>query len=557
MKRQIQCCWRRAALLAAIILIVTACSEPASTSVAAVSPEPADTAAPASTSTPIPPTPTSTTAPTATTAPELQQPEEPEPAATPEPEPSPEADHEHVDGESVGIIYHDLFTDISSGWPNGIVFDNFYIGYHEPEFYHVEVHEPNDKAIAVLPDMTFEDVTAEVEVFTDEANTAQSGDFRFGLALRRSGNHYYAFTISPNTKSWQVLKSSPTGLEILEEGTDETIHDFGEVDKLRVDASGPNFTFHINDRPVSQVEDGEYTTGELGFIVETFDSPRAHIHYDSLTVREVSEVDVLYHDLFRDISTGWPNGIVFDNYYIGYHEPEFYHVEVHEPNDKAIAVLPDREFEDVTAEVEVFTDEANTAQSGDFSYGLALRRSGNHYYAFTISPNTKSWRVLKSSPTGLEILDEGADETIHDFGEVDRLRVDANGPIFTFYINDRPVSQVEDGEYTIGDLGFIVETFDSPRAHIHYDSLTVREARVPQAACMVTILVLNLREGPGLSFSPIELLPDGTRLEPLARSSDDLWILVRIEGGDLVGWVASFEPYVSCNFPVTDLPVSS
>jgi hypothetical protein len=264
---------------------------------------------------------------------------------------------------------------------------------------------------------------------------------------------------------------------------------------------------------------------------------------------------VLYQDRFKDISSGWPSGVDFDNYYIGYHEPEFYHVEVHEPNDSAIVVLPGQEFSDVTAEVEVFADEANTAQSGDFRYGLVLRRSGNQYYAFTINPSTKDWHILKSSPNGLEVLEEGTDETIHGLQEVDMLRVDANGPVFTFHINGRPVSQVEDAAYAAGDLGFIVETFDSPRAHIHYDSLTIREPKAPQLICTATALALNLRDGPGLNYSPIITLFNGTHLEPLARSSDNQWIQIRIQGSEQTGWVAAFSPYISCNFSVTDLPV--
>jgi hypothetical protein len=478
--------------------------------------------------------------PTATSSPEPEQQPTQVPTIAPETVPA-------------GVLYNDRFRDTSSGWPSA-EFDNFYIGYHEPEFYHVEVHEPNDNTIVVLPGQEFGDITAEVEVFADEANTAQSGDFRYGLVLRRSGNQYYAFMISPGTKAWHVLKSSPTGLEVLEEGTDDTIQGLADVDMLRVDANGPIFTFHINDQPVSQVEDATYTAGDLGFIVETFDSPRAHIHYDSLTIREISEIDVLYNDRFRDASSGWPSA-EFDNFYIGYHEPEFYHVEVHEPNDNTIVVLPGQEFDDITAEVEVFADEANTAQSGDFRYGLVLRRSGNQYYAFMISPGTKAWHVLKSSPTGLEVLEEGVDDTILGLADADMLRVDANGPIFTFLINGQPVSQIEDATYTAGDLGFIVETFDSPRAHIHYDSLTLREAKPPQQICVVDAAALNLRDGPGLDYTPpIRILPEGTRLEPLVLSPDGQWIQIRVQGSEQIGWVAAFSPYVSCNFSVSDLP---
>jgi hypothetical protein len=37
---------------------------------------------------------------------------------------------------------------------------------------------------------------------------------------------------------------------------------------------------------VTQVNDPDYTSGEVGFVVETLDESLAHIHYDSLTIRE-------------------------------------------------------------------------------------------------------------------------------------------------------------------------------------------------------------------------------------------------------------------------------
>ena len=40
-------------------------------------------------------------------------------------------------------------------------------------------------------------------------------------------------------------------------------------------------------QPVTQFSDLDYTGGEVGFFVETFDESMAHIHYDTLTIREV------------------------------------------------------------------------------------------------------------------------------------------------------------------------------------------------------------------------------------------------------------------------------
>jgi hypothetical protein len=77
-----------------------------------------------------------------------------------------------------GIIYRDDFTDPKSGWPNSLEFGNYYIGYHEPNHYHVEVHVPNDRAVVAVPKQTFGDFTVETKVLTDPNNTAKTGDFR-------------------------------------------------------------------------------------------------------------------------------------------------------------------------------------------------------------------------------------------------------------------------------------------------------------------------------------------------------------------------------------------
>ena len=138
-----------------------------------------------------------------------------------------------------------------------------------------------------MPEQSFGDFIAEAEVFVSQENTAPRGDFRYGLVVRRAGEQYYGFTISPHTKTWSVLKSSPSGVKLLlNEGTEASIQGLEGANTLRVGAKGPDFTFYINGQLVSRVEDADYASGEVGFFVQTFDSPRAHLHYDSLVIRE-------------------------------------------------------------------------------------------------------------------------------------------------------------------------------------------------------------------------------------------------------------------------------
>ena len=191
-----------------------------------------------------------------------------------------------------GVLAQDGFADSGSGWP--ILSEGTYLfGYHPPDYYHVEVGLPNAHTV-VSREANFDNVTVETKVLVDHTNTEQ-GNFRYGLALRRSAeDQYYAFTVSPRSGTWEVLKSTPTGLEVLTNGLVESLQGFAppgftpdKTDTLRVDANGSNFIFHINGQPVTQVSDADYANGAIGFFVETFDETLAHIHYDELTIRQV------------------------------------------------------------------------------------------------------------------------------------------------------------------------------------------------------------------------------------------------------------------------------
>lgn len=556
MNTRVSLIWRRIVLALIGLLLLVACRDaqvPEPTSV----PEAVATAAEAEP--PTVPAATATTAPADT--PEAEAPTaaavETEPTEAAEPVATATTPVEAVSTESDDdVLVSDDFTDSSSGWPGTQRFDNYYFGYHEPEWYHVEVQAPNEHVIVPLPEHTFDDASIDANVFVETSLSEQEGDFRYGIALRRSGRQFYAFTIDPTNGTWAVLKSSPTSLDTLLDGTNESIQGFDVADRLRVDAIGSSFTFYINGTAVAQVHDEEYASGEIGFFVQTFDMQRVHVHYDDLQVRIPRHEDVILSDDFTDSSSGWPGTQRFDAYYFGYHEPEWYHVEVHTPNEHVLVPLPEHSFGNVSIEADLFVETSLSEREGDFRYGVALRRSGRQFYAFTVDPNTGAWAVLKSSPTSLEALLEGANETLQGFDVADRLRVDAIGSNFTFSINGNAVAQVHDEEYSSGEIGFFVQTFDNQRVHVHYDALTIREVAAPPQVCTVLSSALNLRPGPGIEFTPIvRSLPSGTRVIPLTQSAFLPWIQVEVEGTGETGWIYANEPYASCNFDPSDLPM--
>ena len=457
------------------------------------------------------------------------------------------------------VLYQDDFTNPATGWSED-KFDNYFIGYHEPEYYHIEITSPNSKTTVFEPQkQSFDDATIELDVLTVSAKTAADGDFRYGLAFRRSGDQYYAFTVSPRTKKWFALKSSPNQLTVLAEGTDNNLHDLDNDDTLRVDAQGSNFLFHINDEVVGEASDPDYASGEIGFYVESFDSPNTHIHFDNLVIRKLEMPEdagtaLLYEDDFTNPATNWPDR-KFDNYFIGYHEPEYYHVEVTSPNYKTAVFEPQkRSFGDFTIELQVLTVSAKTAAEGDFRYGLAFRRSGDQYYSFAISPRTKKWFVLKNSPNGVTVLTEGTDENIHDMDNDDTLRVDAQGPNFLFHLNDQLISQASDPDYASGEIGFYVESFDSPNTHIHFDNLTIQDLKL-DLICRIEGTVY-VRSGPGKTYPQTALLSDGDTVKALGISPNQ-WIEIKAEGSEAPGWASYSEGYMSCTPTIDLFPIVS
>ena len=56
------------------------------------------------------------------------------------------------------------------------------------------------------------------------------------------------------------------------------------------------------------------------------------------------------------------------------------------------------------------------------------------------------------------------------------MRAEAIGPNFTFYINDELVDAAIDSDFSRGDIGLLVGTYEEPGTHIAFDNLKVWEA---------------------------------------------------------------------------------
>jgi len=188
------------------------------------------------------------------------------------------------------VLYQDDFRNPATGWAVA-EFGSYFIGYHEPESYHIEIQSPHLPAPPIsIPDAAahnYPDATIELAVQTVSGKTSTEGDYRYGITFRQTGANYYAFTISPTTKKWDVFKRSSGGIVPLKDGVEESIQGLDVDDLLRVDAQGFNFSFYVNDKLVGQLTDADYPDGTVGLYAENLENAKTHIHFNTLTVREV------------------------------------------------------------------------------------------------------------------------------------------------------------------------------------------------------------------------------------------------------------------------------
>lgn len=369
------------------------------------------------------------------------------------------------------LYLRDDFTDPESGWPTGNSETGIF-GYHPPGDYHVEVFRPN-AVTTVFRNPGHNDYTIEVEVRIDHTDTPNDA-FRYGLAFRRQGDNFYGFTISPLQQNWQVFRQDGGSQTVLAEGSHNSLRGLSQNDTLRVDASGDRLVFHINNLVVAQLRDSRYTQGEIGFYVETFVQSLAHIHYDSIQVREVEmgpDPSLLYFDDFTNPDSGWPTAYG-DVGFIGYHPPDYYHVELHSAGFNQ-AAYPSLQFDDVTIEVHAFVNHTETT-AGEFWYGVIARRTGSNYYLFAIAPRSGRWQISRHSFNGFTILAEGESNAITpELGE-NVFLIHLKGAQLALLLNEQPISLVEDDALTSGDIGFYVTSEDETLVHVHYTRVAVR-----------------------------------------------------------------------------------
>lgn len=179
------------------------------------------------------------------------------------------------------ILFYDDFSDTGSGWrqwssPEAVIhYQNGALAFL--------INQPNYDYWSLLG-KNYTDVILAVEAELINGPT----DNDFGLICRFQDEYnFYAFLISSDGYGgivkvkdglYQVL-SSPNGLEF---GT--MIAQSYARNQLRADCVGSRLTLFVNQQKFAEVEDTDFSMGDVGLVVGAYQTPGVEVHFDNFYV---------------------------------------------------------------------------------------------------------------------------------------------------------------------------------------------------------------------------------------------------------------------------------
>lgn len=148
-------------------------------------------------------------------------------------------------------------------------------------------------------------------------------------------------------------------------------------------------------------------------------------------------------------------------------------ITVNEPNTVQFATLQEPQFSNFVVEV----DGRQRAGQPDSSYGILFRvQDPQRFYRFEITANglyvmerhnpDGTWTRLVQDWLPSDAINQG-------LNVANRLKVIANGPEITLYVNDILLQQVTDATYPSGAIALSAGTFGGNSLQVSFDDLVV------------------------------------------------------------------------------------
>lgn len=183
------------------------------------------------------------------------------------------------------LVYEDDFSDPKkSGLEENLQATDYSRGFHDPGVYHLRGVKSNDTRWELFPKQSYGNLTVELDVWDNSDEF--KGDVSAGLVVRaQDDTHFYAVLIDPRKGQFAVRKlDGSTWSDLIAWKASPAIKMQSEINHLRVDAEGNNFTIYLNDETLGNFSDASYAKGGIGLIASNVDAVDPHMHFDNIKV---------------------------------------------------------------------------------------------------------------------------------------------------------------------------------------------------------------------------------------------------------------------------------
>lgn len=180
-----------------------------------------------------------------------------------------------------GLLFFDDFSDPSSGWDQIDVAD-YYTDYFEGS-YRIVVYSDMSDSWSNPDSNIYTDVSIEV----DTTKNAGPDDNDFGVICRYQGVDQFYYGVISSDGYYGITKvtsDSSTQLGGGEMQHSNYINQGAATNHIRFDCTGNVLALYVNGQQLDRQTDSEYTSGNVGLIAGTYDTPGTDILFDNFSV---------------------------------------------------------------------------------------------------------------------------------------------------------------------------------------------------------------------------------------------------------------------------------
>jgi hypothetical protein len=179
------------------------------------------------------------------------------------------------------VLFSDNFSDPSKNWDQ-VNSDSGSTDYFDGA-YRILVNVINSKAWASPGNESF--IDTRIEVNATKNSGPDNNDFGIICRYLDADRFYYAVISSDGY--YGIMKMTASGAMLIGKESmleSNAILKGSVTNHLRLDCIGSTITLYVNGNQVDQQSDMDYTTGNVGLLAGTFDTPGADILFDNFFV---------------------------------------------------------------------------------------------------------------------------------------------------------------------------------------------------------------------------------------------------------------------------------